>query len=370
LTLRSSTGEAAIVSVDQVDAASLLPLLDRVAAQSAPGRVHPAVWSIDESTEAWARQTGLISGDPDSSALGRARFGRLAARLLPDADQDRAELFGRWLIWLFAFDDLRDEGPMGRSATAVEAGFADLFKALRRGGPRPAADPLELGLTELWRETAPGMTQAWRHRFIARLEDHRAACAEEAVHRRTGHICSVDRYPALRRRTAGLFMFDLLEPALGRELPAELVRSPGWHALVQATADIITWSNDVISYPGERKAGHGSHNYLAVLAQAYGLEPEQTAVWVIDRITERLPEAAAAVRRLPTEYVRLGLADEPAEVAAQTLLAAPGAYLDWLHESGRYCLHEAPVRRESLLVRAGVTLPVQQRRPRRRSVPL
>lgn len=360
-----------IVSVDQVDAASLLSLLDRVAAQSGPGRVHPAVWSIDESTEAWARRTGLITGDPDSSALARARFGRLAARLLPDADRDRAELYGRWLIWLFAFDDLRDEGPLGGSATAVETRFAELLKALRRGGPRPEADPLELALTELWGATAHGMSREWRHRFMNRLEDHRAACAEEAVHRRTRHVCSVEDYPGLRRRTAGLFMFDLLEPALDRELPAGVIRSPAWNALVQATADIIAWSNDVISYPGERKAGHDTHNYLAVLARAYGLEPDQTAAWVTDRITERLPEAAAAARRLPAECLRLDLTGESAHEAARTLLAAPRAYLDWLHESGRYVVHEPPPRRESLLVRAGVVaMPAQQRQPHRRSVPL
>jgi hypothetical protein len=341
-----------------VDAPSLLPLLDEVAAFGVPGGVHPAVWSMDESTDAWGRRMSLIVGDPDSSALGRARLGRLAARIFPRVPRDRAELFARWLIWLFAFDDARDERPLGGSATAVDSRFTDLLKTLRRGHARPEADALELALAELWRETARGMSPAWRRRFLGHLEEQRAACTEEAMHRRTGHVPGPADYPALRRRTSGLFLLDLVEPVAGYELPEGVVRSPAWHALVQATADLVAWSNDVASYRQEAAAGTAGHNYLTVFAQAYGLGPEQTVTWVVNRIAERAPDAAAAARRLSAELTRLELAPEPAAqvtAVAEVLLTAPRAHLEWLQETGRYSAYvEPPPHREPLLVRAGV----------------
>src|ERR1700730_4317701 len=100
--------------------------MDRAASFAVPCRLHPAVWSITENTDGWARQSGLVTGDVDGSPLGRARVGRLAPRMFPDADEARVTVFTRWLIWLFAFDDARDEGPLGGSATAVDTMYAHL----------------------------------------------------------------------------------------------------------------------------------------------------------------------------------------------------------------------------------------------------
>jgi hypothetical protein len=206
---------------------------------------------------------------------------------------------------------------------------------IRRGRPRPEAGPLEITLAQLWDTTARLMTAGWRQRFLSHLEDHRRACSEEAVHRRTGHIPSVSEYPLLRRRGSGLFMYDLAEPVLGLQLPEAIVRSPTWRAMVRAIADLVTWSNDVVSYPREATP----HNYLKVFAQAYGLEAGQTGPWVVARIAERAPEMEAAVRQLPAAYLRLSLDEEAgrrADKVAATLLGVPRAHLEWLLESGRY----------------------------------
>lgn len=323
--------------------------MDQVAPLAVPCEVHPEVWAIDAGTDAWARRTGLVTGDADSSPLGRARFGRMAARVFPAAETDRVELFSRWLTWLFAFDDARDDGQLGASATAVDALYSRLLMAIRRGHPRPEAGPLEVTLTQLWNTTARLMTAGWRQRFLRHLEDHRRACSEEAVHRRTGHIPSVSEYPMLRRRGSGLFMYDLAEPVLGVQLSEAIVRSPTWQTLVQAIADLVTWSNDVVSYPREATP----HNYLTVFAQAYGLEAGQTGSWVVARIAERAPEMEAAVRLLPAAYLRLGLDEAErsgADEVAATLLGVPRAHLEWLLESGRYDAPEEPgPRRESML---------------------
>jgi hypothetical protein len=321
-----------------VDATLLLPLTERVAMFGGAGLIHQDVWSIGADVTAWARRTGLIVGEPDTAPLERARFERLAARIFPVVPGDRVSLYARWLVWLFAFDDARDDGPVGGSATAVDDLYGHLLMSLRRGGPRPGADPMELALNELWRATTPAMSPDWRRRFLTHMERHRAACVEEAVNRRTGRTPSLEEYPSLRRRSLGRFMFDLAEPALGVEVPAAVVPTAPWQSLVEGLTDLMAWCNDVASYAME--AGRADpHNYITVVAEACRLDPGRAAARVVDRIAERAGEIAAAARVLPCDLTALGVpagSARQADTVATALVRAQGAHVEWLQESGRH----------------------------------
>jgi hypothetical protein len=262
----------------------------------------------------------------------------MAARIFPEAPMAQVVLFTKWLTWLFAFDDLRDEGAMGSSATAIEALYNDLLKAVRRGYARPGAGPLEAALADLWQQTAPTMGSAWRRRFTGHLDWHREGCMDEAVNRRTDGIPSLRAYPPLRRRINGLFMFDLAEPVLGTEIPEALAASRTWQNLVEGTSDLTAWCNDVASCVQDRPGGD-TCNYVIVATRSLALEPLAAVDWVYDQITWRSYDVQAAARSLPAEFTRLKL--DPPTVRAVSklacgLLAAPRAHLDWLLESGRY----------------------------------
>lgn len=333
-----------ITSVERVvDVSTLLSLTDRVDSLAAPSGMHPGAWPLAERQDSWTRAHGLVIGDPDTSPLGRARCDRLAARLFRTADIDRVELFGHWLTWTFALDDLADRPPLAASATAVCDLFDDLLRALRRGSARPCARPLESTLVELWRRTSPGMSPGWRRRFLAHLEEHRAACAEEAVNRRTGQAPTLRRYAAVRRAACGPHLFDLIEPVLGVELPERMPNLPAWTSLTEATADMLAWCNDLASFRRERADGD-AHNLVAVLADAHAFTDGQAAYWTIDRIVHRAADVTSAARVLPEALDRLALSDAEQAAAARVvtvLLDAPRAHLDWLLESGRYDLTSA-----------------------------
>jgi hypothetical protein len=321
-----------------VDARLLLSLPERAAMFAGADRIHQDVWSIGATAGAWARGAGLIVGEPDTQPLERARFERLAARVFPAAPADRVTLYAQWLIWLFAFDDARDDGPVGGSATAVDDLYGHLLMSLRRGGPRPGADPLELTLNELWRATTPRMSQDWRRRFLTHMERHRAACVEEAVNRRTGRTPLLDEYPSLRRRSLGRFLFDLAESVLGIEVPAAAVPAAPWQSLVDGLTDLTAWCNDIASHSVEA-AREDPHNYVTVIAADDGLDPVLAAGRVIDRIAERASEIAAAARTLPADLTALGVPAgraRQADEVATVLVRAQGAHLEWLQESGRY----------------------------------
>ncbi|GAA3215447.1 terpene synthase family protein [Actinocorallia longicatena] len=338
-----------------MDAALLLPLIERVPSMAAPCRSHVDLWRIGEETAGWARAHGLVVGDPDGSRVGRGRFERLAARVFPETGTVRVVRFAKWLTWLFSFDDTLDDGPLGRSATGIDALYAELLRAVRRGAPRPGAGPLEVTLAELWAETVPGLSSEWRRRFIGHMEWHRSACMDEAVNRRTGRTPSIEEYPLLRRRTAGPFVFDLAEAVLGVEVPEAVASSKPWARLVDGTNDLIAWCNDVASYAQETMRDD-PHNYVTVASRGLGLDPIAAVDWVNDRITERAIEVQAAARALPAEFTRKGLdlaAQRGVSKVAVGLLGAPRAHLDWLLECGRYTPVPVPAPRKGPLRIAG-----------------
>jgi hypothetical protein len=248
------------------------------------------------------------------------------------------ELFARWLTWTFALDDTLGEASVSGSATAVHAVYGDLLRAVRRGHADPGARPLEGALVELWRATSPRMSRDWRRRFLFHLEEHREGCSEQAVHRRIRRMPDPRAYPALRRRAAGPFLFDLVEPVLGVELPNRLLALPAWQALQEDVADLITWSNDIASYARESVLGD-PHNHVTVLAAAYGLDPAEAARMVADRIALLADQVRAGSRTLERTIERLGLAAGELDAAGRVLrvlLDGPRAHIDWLAESGRY----------------------------------
>ncbi|GAA3119083.1 terpene synthase family protein [Streptosporangium carneum] len=209
----------------------------------------------------------------------------------------------------------------------------------RAAAPRPeGVTPVEAAFGDLWEATAPRMSPRWRERFTRGLVAQGAACRTEAENRCAGRVPSVAEYPALRRGTAGPYLFDLVEPCLGVEVPVELRESPTWRTLVDACNDVTAWCNDVASHPKERANGD-VHNYVTVAAHAFGLPDAEAVAWVNDRIAERAEDLRAAARRLPGLFDEFGLSPLQARNASRVacaFLTAPRAQLEWLLESSRY----------------------------------
>ncbi|GAA2851776.1 hypothetical protein GCM10010517_09410 [Streptosporangium fragile] len=331
--------------------------------------MHPEVDLVGAELARWAREVGL-------ETHSRAGFERMAGRAFAGSGVDAALLFAKWLTWLFHFDDEWDEKPAGRAAEAVETAFARLARiADAPTGSRPGADvsaadvstvdastadvstvdastvdvsaagasaeprlPVEVAFADLWETTAERMSPRWRRRFLAGLAAQGRACRAEAENRCAGRVPSPGEYPRLRRGTAGPYLFDLVEPCLGVEVPARLRESATWRTLVDACNDVTAWCNDVASHPKERANGD-VHNYVTVAATAFGLSDSGAVAWVNERVARGAEDLRTAARRLPELFDRFGLPADRAEritEVACAFLVAPRAQLEWLLESGRY----------------------------------
>lgn len=290
-------------------AESLLPLTGRVPAMAEPCRMHPSVYAIEAAVIDWARRTGLRVGP----GVG---FHRMAGRAFADFDVAAGTLFAQWLTWLFHLDDDLDEEG---------APYPRLFDG-------HGEHPLESSFAELWRSTSAHMSDDWRLRFATHLQMQQDACAEEARNRAEGKWPSLAEYPAMRRATVGPFLYDLVEPCLGVEVPVDLHAGEPWQSLVDACNDAVAWCNDVASVPKERGDGH---NLVVIAMRELELGEREAIAWTLDRIAERCADMRLAARRLRLDELDQLTARNVAKVAC-AYLAAPRAHLDWLLESARY----------------------------------
>ncbi|MEU3163230.1 terpene synthase family protein [Streptosporangium sp. NPDC006930] len=310
-------------------AALLLPLTELVPVMSAPCPMHPSIDLIGAELAVWARAVEL---EPPPGA----GFERMAGRAFCGFGVESALLFAKWLTWLFHFDDEWDEKPAGRATEIVKDTFARLDLVAR--SPVHASSPVELAFGDLWKATTERMSIRWRHRFLAGLAAQGEACRTEAENRCAGRVPSPVEYPRLRRGTAGPYLFDLVEPCLGVEVPAGLRESTTWRTLVDACNDVTAWCNDVASHHKERANGD-VHNYVTVAVTAFGLSDADAVAWVNDRIAARAEDLRTSARRLPTLFDRFGFSTGQARDVSKVacaFLTAPRAQLEWLLESSRY----------------------------------
>ena len=318
----------------------LLALTGRDPWLAASSRSHRSAGEIGVQTVAWAREVGLVTSEQAAERMRRAGFEQLAARAFPETRLAKVALFAEWLAWLFCFDDERDEGQLGSSVDELDRVWDELLAALggdaeHEGTPARA---IEVALVDLWYPTSSGMGPGWRRRFVDHLELHRLGVRREAENRVTGRVPGLDEYPLLRRQTAGMFVWDLVEAILEVEVPSELASSVEWTNLTAAVSDVVAWCNDVASLPRESARGE-IHNYVVVAAEALSMERAVATDWVLARIVDRLADVHAAAGALPGLFTQH---EVPRRTAAEVsnvacvFTSAPRAYIEWLLTSERY----------------------------------
>ena len=294
--------------------------LEAIEGLDAPCRRHPGEPAL----------TGALA--PDSGA----GFAAMASRALPESDLATAVLFGQWVAWFARFDDERDNGPMGTDLGRLNRRYRKLLAIV--DGAR--GDDAFAGL---WRQTATRVGPQWAQRFRHGLRQHWRGSLAEAANRRRGRMPAPAEFVRLRRITNGAMLLLLPEAMLRVDVPWPVARSAAWQGLVDSCNDVIAWCNDLASVHRESARGD-PHNFVLVIAHAYGMSRSAAAAHVRARIARRMADLHRAARELPSTFDSLAL-DRATACAvsrvAVTFLGSPRGHLEWLQESTRYRSGEA-----------------------------
>jgi len=277
-------------------------LLRKLGAGPAP--VSRWTAQAEAHVEDWAAEFGLIRSAAAWSRFRATAPGELAGRVYATAaGQARLAAVTAWIGWLFLIDDQLDEGATGRDPVLARdrlRPFADMAAhmagemttgpAVRGATAGPPRLRLLGALAQVWRSVAPAMPAGWRAAFARHYFDYLCGCEWEAENRAQGRVPAEAEFLRKRREAGAIWpSLDLLEYAAGAPLTGGLRDDPLLAAARTACADVVCWTDDLLTVGKER--AHGDvHNLVIVLEYATGCDERKAEDMVAQRIEARFAD--------------------------------------------------------------------------------
>ncbi|MCH7231691.1 germacradienol/geosmin synthase [Glycomyces sp. L485] len=264
-----------------------------------PARLNPHLERARTHARVWAKKMGMLDAPAagggviwDEAELERHDYGLLCAYTHPDCGGDALELITDWYVWVFFFDDHFLEAFKRTRDTAGAKAYLDripLFMPLDLGPVPEPTNPVELGLDDLWRRTAPDMSPEWRARFTVSTVNLLMEPLWELANISTDRVANPIEYIEVRRKVGGApWSANLVEYAVGAEVPDAIAAERPLRVLRDTFADAVHLRNDLLSYEREVTTEGENANAVLVFERFLGCDTQRAADLVGDILTSRL----------------------------------------------------------------------------------
>ncbi len=262
-----------------------------------PARLNPHLEQARRHSKAWARDMMMIEGSGiwDERAFDSHDYALLCAYTHPETDSVKLDLVTDWYVWVFFFDDhFLDVFKRTQDLKGAKE-YLDRLPAFMPVDPPPSApsptNPVEAGLADLWQRTIPSMSAAWRARFAESTHALLAESLWELANINGARIPNPIEYVEMRRKVGGApWSADLVEFALGAEVPARIAASRPMRVLKDTFSDGVHLRNDIFSYQRETEHEGEVNNGVLVLEHFLGYGPQRAADTVNELLTSRLQQ--------------------------------------------------------------------------------
>ncbi|MBK8266469.1 MAG: hypothetical protein IPK80_34725 [Nannocystis sp.] len=324
-------------------------------------RLNPHLDEARERGKQWAYAMGILgapAGSPGADVWSERKFVAMDFPLLtaythPDASADELALITEWYVWVFYLDDhfletYKRSRDLSGALVYLNGLLAFMPMNLGDAVPEPR-NPVEAGLWDLWPRTVSTMSLAWRTRFWDSNYLLIRSFLWELTNLDQNSVPNPVDYIGMRRRTGGaLWSADLVEHALGVEVPAAVVASRAMRVLKDTFTDGVHLLNDIFSYQREIEEEGEISNGVLVMQRFMGSTPQQAADLVNDLHTSRLQQFE---NTLLTEVPLLQEDHDLDAKAWSDILSYVKGLQDWL--GGNHAWHY----RSPRYMNAGVTQP-------------
>ncbi|MDA2814738.1 hypothetical protein O4J56_29105 [Nocardiopsis sp. RSe5-2] len=317
-----------------------------------PARLNPHVEAAREHSRAWTEEMGIFDDTgPDGAPVWTRDkyeahdFPLLAAYTHPDCDERLMKLAADWYVWVFYFDDhFLEMFKRTRDKEAAKAYLMGLraYMPLDPGDGVPEAGaPVERSLADLWLRTAPGMSRAWRERFLGFTRNLTDESLRELVSIAKNEVANPIDYLQMRRRAGGAeWTAGLVEALLHAELPARVARTRPLRVITDAFADSAGMHNDVYSYQREVEEEGELDNGVLVMDTFLECGPQRAAEVMRDVVGSRMRLIEnTAVTELPPLFAEHALDDAEKDRVLRYVKGLQEWFSGtdaWHLESGRY----------------------------------
>ncbi|KAA9157186.1 germacradienol/geosmin synthase [Amycolatopsis acidicola] len=294
-----------------------------------PARINPNLERARAHSAAWAERMGMLDAPKpgggvvwDAARLSKMDYALMCAYTHPDCSGSALELVTDWYVWVFFFDDhFLEQFKYSRDQAGAKAYLdrLELFMTMDGEEPPEPENPAEAGLKDLWERTVPSMSDDWRRRFTASTHNLMVESLWELDNIDRGRIANPIEYIQLRRKVGGApWSANLVEYAVGAEIPDQLAETRPIQVLTDTFADAVHLRNDLFSYQREVQEEGENSNAVLVFEHFLGYPTQDAAELVNDLLTSRLQQfentALTEVPALLADHV--ALPHEQAGVAA------------------------------------------------------
>ncbi|WP_055534892.1 terpene synthase family protein [Streptomyces graminilatus] len=297
-----------------------------------PFQTHPATHTLDLGANEFMRRHGLYPPQEQERISGQ-RIGALVGYLVPAGPAELLQVAANMSMWVFAVDDLLDEGPVRLDTAGAAAFWARTVRTAT--APEPASErdgPYAHALAEILRDFRASCPAYLCERLEATLH-------AQAVHELWRIAANVRGIPptlsdALHSRlyigaTPAYVLFPALVGIHG--MGPEHFADPRLRALTEMAVMAVTVGHEAFSHGKEAARSSDLHNLIDVLRR------EHRAT-----IAEAVAETVVVYERVVNRFLDLRervLHDDPPPVV-DTYLTALGAFISgcmrFYQESHRY----------------------------------
>jgi len=297
-----------------------------------PAAINMYADHVQQATMTWADGFALVRSVRARERLNRLQYGTFMARAYPTAPAAALRLFADWNTWLFLLDDAFDEQALGRQPDQLAGLHTRLLAIMRGAAPHAHEDTRYHALHDLTTRFHTHSTAAWMRRFVGCVEATFAASVWEAHNRVAQRVPCEREYLRMRPFTSAVFCFlALIEVAERMTLPTAIRRHPTVRRLSLMANNVISWFNDLISFPKEMARGD-VHNLVSIVHHERGLGLDDAVQYVVDRHDAEVSAFQRDCATLPA----LGPQHELAQRYVTGLQVWIRANVDWSIATARY----------------------------------
>jgi germacradienol/geosmin synthase len=263
-----------------------------------PARCNPSLETARAHSKSWAREMDMIDVPQRGTVIWTEQdydahdYALLCSYTHPDATPADLDLITEWYVWVFYFDDhFLEMFKRSHDLPGARAYLDDLagFMPVDREISQSPSNPVERGLADLWRRTVPAHTADWRRRFAESTRNLLAESLWELANINEGRLANPIEYVEMRRKVGGApWSANLIEHAVGAEVPARLAATRPLQVLMDTFADSVHLRNDLFSYQREVQEEGELSNSVLVFERFLGIPTQQAADAVNDLLTSRL----------------------------------------------------------------------------------
>ncbi|QRV73699.1 terpene synthase [Ceratobasidium sp. AG-Ba] len=277
----------------------LMPDIPGFTGQFFDVKLNPHWQEVETESYAWFKTYEIRSGSRGQD-LCDTGLGQMAALVYPEADLLHLRPSMDFVIWLFAFDDLFDEGELRSDISGTRAAINNALDVLRNPDTAKPNSRAATSLLDLFNRMRLTASPATIRHFVKGAEIYMNAALKQNIHRTVDNVPTVQEYIELRRDVGAVQLaFAVLEYSLGLDLPDEVHSDPVMFELELAANDIICWTNDMYSFPIEHAQGDAqSLVFICMLNEETDL---QSALNRVEKLTqERTHQFVDIKKRLPS----------------------------------------------------------------------